>query len=175
MHEAVGIFDDPSKLDSAVAELEVTAFPRHDISVLDSSKMRPLKGGRFWSGRSFFLKDDPGAPRTVSVRPEERALGALALVGGFAYVAGCGAAILAQTHSPAALLASIALGSLCGGVLGFLVAVFFGARLRRDVKKQLDMGGILLWVRAPDREREKAAQEIMRKHGANFVEIHNMR
>jgi len=38
IREAVGVFDNPEKVDAAIADLEGTAFPRHDISVLGSKK-----------------------------------------------------------------------------------------------------------------------------------------
>src|SRR5690606_11393020 len=73
IREAVGVFDDQNQLDAAVAELEVTAFPRQDISVLSQQQVQERFGD---DTRTEWFEDNPAAPRSVPLRPEERHIGA---------------------------------------------------------------------------------------------------
>ncbi len=63
------------------------------------------------------------------------------------------------------------------GGLAYLGAV--GARLLgRDraeaLKDQLDRGGLLLWVHCRDGEHERRAVEILTRHGAEDVHVHDL-
>ncbi|MCK6418294.1 MAG: hypothetical protein L6Q57_05065 [Alphaproteobacteria bacterium] len=169
--EAVGIFDSQSHRDAAIAELEITAFPRHDISVLGSeSELRR----RYGTGGVPLhrLEDNAQAPRAVSIRPEEKIIARGFVIGICAYVGGCIVAIAAQTLNPLSLLAAIAAGSLAGAALGGLIAYLFGHYLQKQISRQIQKGGLLLWVRTGDAEKEKIAMKILRKHGARDVHVH---
>ena len=75
IREAVGVFDDPEKLNAAIAELEFTAFPRQDISVLGGSGNVEKQFGTP-AVNPLLVEDNPDAPRVAPIRPEEKALGA---------------------------------------------------------------------------------------------------
>lgn len=167
IREVVGVFDNQEKLDAAVAELEVTAFPRPDISVLD-----PGKNGPFTQADG--LADNPNARRGISVRPEEKTIGSVVLIGCCAYIFGCGAAILIHAETGAALLAAITGGSLLGATIGAVALLAISSRIRTRRERQIRKGGLLLWVRTPDPRKEKIAQDILRKHGGRNVHIHSI-
>ncbi|MBK7361733.1 MAG: hypothetical protein IPJ01_05375 [Micavibrio sp.] len=68
INETVGVFDNIRGLNEAIAELEGTAFPRQDISILDERAAR--SAGIIMNAGA--LADDSDAPRTILIRPEER-------------------------------------------------------------------------------------------------------
>ncbi len=173
MREAVGVFDDPAQLDAAVAELEVTAFPRPDISVLGSSKDIEKEYGTDRLQLEW-LEDSPDTPRSVSIRPEEKIIGRGVIIGCCAYIAGCFAAIAAKNASVPVLLAAIAGGSFAGAALGAAIVFLIAGKIKSETAKKLHKGGLLLWVRTPTPHREKIAQDILRKHGARDVHIHDI-
>ena len=78
INETVGVFDNMHSLNEAIAELEVTAFPRQDISILDERAAR--NEGIIMDGKA--MADDPEAPRTILIRPEEKAIGVGVIIGG---------------------------------------------------------------------------------------------
>jgi hypothetical protein len=173
IREAVGVFNDKQQLDQAIAELEVTAFPRHDISVLGPDKDVKEKYG-LEEVSAEFLEDNADAPRGVSIRPEEKTIGAGVMVGACAYLAGCAVALASQPASTMGLLLAITGGSLAGAAVGMILVFLIGSKLRSGIDKQLRNGGLLLWVRTPTIQREKIAQEILRKHGGHDVHIHSI-
>lgn len=162
--EAVGLFRDPDALAAAIAELENTAFPRHDISVLPpGSAVDPRRAA-----------DDPGAPRTILIRPEERTIATGVIVGGGAYAGGVTAALMTAGASFAAYVFMIFFGMLAGASLGGLIAYTIAARLRHDWGQNADNGGTVLWVHTPGPDEERLAVDIMRRHGARDVHIHDI-
>lgn len=173
MREAVAIFNSREALDSAVAELEITAFPRHSISVLGGEKAIEKVFGHF-KPRTQKIADHPKAPRNVAILPEERALGAAGLTGGFAYLGGCIVAIAANGMADNVLLASIAAGSLAGGLVGFGVAMIFRQMFIQETRRQIEQGGLALWVHTPDPEAEILACDILRRHGGTQIHIHEL-
>ncbi len=174
VREAVGVFEDEESLDAAVSELEKTAFPRQDISVLGGGDALNRKFGTV-EIETASIEDNPDTPRGSPVRPEEKAIGAGVVISGLAYVGGCIAAIAANSMPDIALLYSIAAGSLMGGILGAVIVVFMRAQYNRNIDRQIRKGGLVVWVRTPEPTLEKTACAIMQKHGAHDVHIHDIR
>jgi hypothetical protein len=81
INETVGVFDNMHSLNEAIAELEVTAFPRQDISILDERAAR--NEGIMMDGKA--MADDPETPRTILIRTEEKAIGVGVIIGGGFY------------------------------------------------------------------------------------------
>ncbi len=171
--EAVGIFIDTQELDAAIAELEVTAFPRHDISVLGNEKqIQERFGKRRLTARK--LEDHPGAPRTISIRPEEKTIGATVFVGVCAYICGTIFALSAGAQNALGLVSAITAGSLLGALIGLTIIIFIWRKLDLSSQSQMKKGGLVLWVRTPDAEREQLAMRIMKKHGARNIHVHTV-
>jgi hypothetical protein len=174
IREAVGVFENEESLDAAVSELEKTAFPRQDISVLGNSDSvrRTFGSAEIETAR---VEDDPESPRGVPVHPEEKAIGAGVVISGLAYVGGCIAAISANSMPDIALLYAIAAGSLMGGIIGAVIVLIMRSRYRYNVDRRIRKGGLVVWVRTPEPTLEKAACAILEKHGAHDVHIHDIR
>ena len=171
--EAVGLFTDADKLQDAVRELEGTAFPRDSITVMGNHKEIEEK-----FGDSIFdpisAEDDPDVPREPPVRPEEKTIGTSALVGAATYIGAVSAALIASPLTIPGSLAAIALGGSGGLALGSVLARLLGHHYGRNIEKQIEKGGLLLWVRTPDPELEYTACEILLRHGATHVKVHDI-
>ncbi len=172
IHEGVGIFDDLDQLDAAIFELEKNAFDRNEISVLASKAEVEQKFGQHPLAKD--LADNPDAPRSVFIVPEERALGMAVLVGGGAYAgAVSGLLFSVLTHNFPFALAAIG-GAVIGAALGGLVAKVLRDKAKTDLDHQLRQGGLVLWVRLFDTRKWQKARDIMQRHGGQFVHLHQI-
>lgn len=171
--EVVGLFPTMDTLQEAVRELEGSAFQRDAISVLGSrAEIERIFGTTAIDTAK--AADDPRVPRQAPPRPEEKNIGAAALVGGSAYVGVITAALITLPASIPLTLAAVALGGGSGAALGAGLVSLLGHKLDDHVAEQIDKGGLLLWVRTPDQEREEIAFNILKKHNAHHIKIHNM-
>jgi hypothetical protein len=170
--EAVGLFDNISALQEAVRALEST-FPRQDISVLGNRKDLEEKFGTS-SVSPALAEDNAETPRESPIREEEQAIGTGVMVGVPAYVGAVAAAIAAGPVSIPATLAAVTLGGTGGALVGGVAAKLLGNHYTHEIDAQIRKGGLLLWVRTPDQERENVACDIMQAHGAKHVRVHTI-
>jgi len=171
--EAVGVFDSFEDLQKAFYDLRMVGFSRYDISLLGKQEVLQEKLGKaYW--RASELEDNPEAPRAAFV--SEEAMGELegGIVGGFfflgSYVAM--AAMLTAASTLAASIAAIAIGGVPAAVIGTLLARRVGKHHKEYYTTQIEHGGILLWVRVKDKEREDVALKIMKEHSGRDVHVH---
>lgn len=171
--EAVGVFDSYEDLQKAYYDLQMVGFSRYDISLLARQEVLEEKLGKaYW--RSADLEDDPNAPRAAFV--SEEAIGELegAIAGGFfflgSYVAM--AAMLTAASTIAASIAAIAIGGAPAVVIGALLARRVGKQHKDYYASEIEHGGILLWVRVRDKEKEDLAVKIMTGHSGRDVHVH---
>ena len=61
-----------------------------------------------------------------------------------------------------------------GGAAGALLAQFIGGYHAQRLEEQLARGGILLWVRTPDRCSERLACNILERNGGAGVHLHDL-
>ena len=171
--EAVGVFSTFKDLQGAYYDLLMVGFSRYDISLLARQKVLEEKLGKaFW--RASDLEDDPDAPRAAFV--SEEAIGELegAISGGFVFLGSFIAltAMLTPASTVAASIAAIAIGGSPAAVIGTLLARRVGTRHKDYYANQIEHGGILLWVRVRDKEREDLAVKIMKGHSGLDVHVH---
>jgi len=121
-------------------------------------------------------EDDPDIQRAVPVDTASLGVAQGALIGGPFYVGAC-SAIIGVTASGGTLYA-IAMAGLIGGliglVIGLLLAVWVNQRHARQIKDQIDHGGLLLWIHIRDDEREERAKQILSHHVARDVHMHDL-
>ncbi|SEP82617.1 hypothetical protein [Thalassovita taeanensis] len=171
--EAVGVFDTFEDLQRAFYDLRMVGFSRYDISLLARQEILEEKLGKaYW--RTSELEDDPNAPRAAFV--SEEAIGELegAIVGGFLFLGSfiAMAAMLTPASTLAASIAAIAIGGSPATVIGTLLARRVGKHHKDYYTNQIEHGGILLWVRVSDKEREDVATKIMKGHSGRDVHVH---
>ncbi len=85
---------------------------------------------------------------------------------------GAAGIIVASGGALAAATAGAALGAGTWGLVGEILAKFIGEDHVRQIEEQLTHGGLLLWVRCLNSEREKSAMEILSRHSGRDVHIH---
>ena len=171
--EAVGVFDTKEALQAAFYDLRMVGFSRADISVLADEKTVSEKLGKSYL-RAADLEDDPKAPRAAFV--SEEALGELegAISGGFVFLGSFIAmfALLTPASTVAASIAAIAIGGSPGAVIGALLARRVGQQHKDYYADQIKRGGLLLWVRVKDKEKEDLAVKILNGHSGRDVHVH---
>jgi len=172
--EAVGVFRDIAKLNAAVAELEKTEFPRQDISVLAGDKEIEEEFGTS-AIRPEYLEDNPHAPRTILIRPEEKVIGTAFIIGGGVYAGAVTLTLLAGGFTDLAAGAMAALvGGIGGGIIGAMIAGGLNWYYQRSLRNLVDKGGLILWVRTPGKRRGMLARSIMKKYGGRHVHSHDV-
>jgi hypothetical protein len=172
--EAVGIFDSAEDMKAAFYDLRMLGFRLDEISLLARSEILEEKLGKtYW--RAPELEDDPRAPRAYFV--SEEAMGELegAIAGGFFFAGSYIAmlALLTPASTLAASIAAIAIGGTPAAVIGTLLARRADRRLREYYADQLRHGGILMWVRVSDKDKEEMAIKILKGHSGRDVHVHD--
>jgi hypothetical protein len=151
--EAVGVFHDVATLERAIDELESSGFDRSALSLLAGEDTIAEKLGHRFE-RVEYYEDDEAVPRAAYISREAVGDAEGGLVGGLVYVG--------------------AVAGGLGGVIGSALAGLVGEHHARSLQKQLDRGGILLWVRTPDAEHEARATAILGRHAATDVHVHDL-
>ena len=175
IREAVGVFDSAADLESAIKELEENGFDRAEISLLASDEaVRQKLGHRFYDAKS--LEDNPKVPRTAFVSTESIGAAEGALMGGLMYVGALAAAgaIVASGGSFGAILAATAVGGGSGGLIGGILAGLVGKHHSDHLQRQLERGGLLVWVRTRDQAHEQRAIDILKRNKALDVHLHTI-
>lgn len=171
--EVVGVFDTFESMQAAMYDLMIAGFSRYDISVLGSeTALKEKLGSAFWQAKD--LEDNPNAPRAAFV--SEEAIGELegAIVGGFIFLGSYIAmtAMLTPVSTLAASIAAVAIGGGPAAVIGSLLARRVGKHHKDYYANQIKNGGILIWVRTADAEKERLAKTIMEGHSGRDVHSH---
>lgn len=172
VREAVAVFDDVSGLEAAVEELRAAGFAERDISLLAAHAAVERKLGHMYE-RVEELEDDPRAPRTAFVssksmdQRENRLLGSLTVL---PTVLAAGTVVA----SAGAVAAAVVGTAVAGALLGTVFAHWMDRRHADWLQEQLDRGGILLWVRTPTEVEERKALDVLTRHSAHDIHIHEI-
>jgi hypothetical protein len=174
--EVTGVFHSRKALDAAVQELLVTGYDRADIDVSAS----PDEVQRRLNYRSILpedLADVPTALRQPFVG-EDDVLTTGAVVGS---VFGCACALAIEYYLVTrniGQLSVIIFAAVCGFVAGGVAVFWVRRRLRREralgLERLSEAQGLLIWVRVQSQEKETKAQEILLRHGAEAVHVHEI-
>ena len=173
--EAVAVFHDVASFQAAIDDLLMAGFDHGDINVLAHEETVTSKLGREYQSTAEF-EDNPDAPRIGFVPEETIGDAEGALIGAGVYVPAI-AGSLAVVASGGTMLGAFAAAAIAGGA-GGLIGAALARRIGNEHAKHLDQhlhrGGRLLWVRTRDAEREKTALEILRRHSAHDVHLHEL-
>jgi hypothetical protein len=175
VREAVGVFHDAKSLEAAADALMEHGFDRSDLSLLASeAAVRDRLGGE--APKAVALEDDPDAPRRALTATEDIGDAEGAVIGGFTYVGAVAAAgaLVATGAGLAAAAAGTVLAGGAGGAVGTAIAKWIDDRHAHTLQRQLDAGGLLLWVHLADADHESRALDILRRHGAEDVHAHTL-
>jgi hypothetical protein len=173
--EVVGVFQEVDGLEAAMDELLASGFGRVDLSLLAGEDAVREKLGHAYR-RTEDAEDDPNAPRAVYVSSESRGDAEGGLIGGLFYVGAVAAAgaVVASGGAVATAIAAAAAAGAGGGAIGSLLAGFLERHHADYIQSQLDHGGLVLWVNVRDAEHEKRSVEILSRHSAEDVHVHEI-
>jgi hypothetical protein len=173
VREAVAVFAGRSDLHGAVDALLRAGFKQSEVSLMASlDTVSDRLGHRI--ARIDETEDDPRVPRRVYVEPDVDAEARGWLVGGLTYL-GAAAAVGGIAASGGTLAGAIVAAGLAGGsgaLLGAALARFVGERRAEELRAQLAAGGLVLWVRTLDADREQRALAILGEHNGRDVHVH---
>jgi hypothetical protein len=175
IREAVGVFHDREALESAVEDLLDAGFDRSEISLLAGEQAIEQKLGHAYR-KVQELEDDDAVPRAAFVGDHSLALGRVGMIGGLAYIGATVAAgaVVASGGALAATIVAAAIVGGGGGLLGGWLARLLGRDRAENLQRQLDHGGLLLWVALRDEGQEGRAVAILRQNGADDVHVHEL-
>lgn len=170
--EAIAAFETQDDFQDAVDDLLTHGFDHADISLLADEQVVRHKLHHGY-GKVRQLEDEPDVPRTEYVSTETIGDAEGALIGVPLYVgAVAGAGIVAATGGT--LVAAViwaAAGGGAGALVGAVMARRVGRRHARYIKRQLDSGGMLLWVRIRSAADESRALDILNRHAGKDVHV----
>jgi hypothetical protein len=170
--EAVAVFDDVSELDAAVEELHKAGFRRGEISLLATEHAVQKKLGHRYE-RVEELEDNPEAPRVSYKTPAALGESEDVLIGSLTYLPAVVAA--GTVVASAGIVAAAVTGTaLAGALIGTVLARWLDKHHAEHLQEQLERGGLLLWVRTRDAKAERRALEILARHSAHDVHIHEL-
>lgn len=175
VREAVGVFRDEASLQAAADELMVSGFDRSHLSLLAGQKTVEQRLGHRYD-KVAEIEDETAVPTLAYVGKDSRTEAEAAVISGLAYIGALGAlgAIVATGGTIAVALAGAAAAGGAGGAIGAMLSRYIEEHHARHLQDQLDRGGLLLWVRTPDPAREAKAREILTRHSAEDVHIHDL-
>ena len=173
IREAVGVFGDADTMQHAIDDLLSSGFDRAELSLLAAEETVNAKLGHKYK-KVAEIEDDAAVPRARYVSQEAISEGEYVFTGGLVLLGTLSAVgvIVASGGALAAAITGAALGAGTWGLLGELLARFIGAQHAEYIQEQLTHGGLLLWVRCLNQEREKSAMEILSRHSGRDVHVH---
>jgi hypothetical protein len=170
LREAVAVFDDAEKLESAVSELQSNGIDRSELSFLAHSSQTGHVPNNLRRAA-----DDPATPREPVVSDTDLRQGRVLGTGLAATIAAFAAAgFTVATGGVAA--ATIAAAITAAGGVG-AASTMFGRKLAEDqtsfLDAQLARGGVLLWVRTRDVTSERNVLDVLRRY-SDHVYLHDL-
>ncbi|QGM98526.1 hypothetical protein [Methylocystis parvus] len=173
VREVVGVFDNLDQMQSAIDDLLTDGFDQTTISVLaPQTVVREALGDQSLSAEA--LGANPHTPHGTYIDPEARNEAKAGIIGALFYigaVGGAGMVLAAGGALGAAIAAALVLGG-GGGLVGATLAQLIGSAEATWVKAQMEHGGMLLWARAWDEAKERAAIDVMQRNGGHDVHTH---
>lgn len=173
--EAVGIFHDATSLRTAADDLMINGFDRADLSVLAGEAAVERQLGHAYQ-TVLELLDDPRVATHAYTAGDSLTEAEAATVGGLGFIgaaAAAGTVVASDGTLSAAITGALVAGGV-GAVIGAVLARLMGRRHARMIKRQLDKGGMLLWVRTVDSTHEQRALEILKANGAEDAHLHEL-
>ena len=174
--EVTGVFHSRRALDTAAQDLLSSGFDRADIDV-SASPDEQQRRLNYQAIPAADLADMPGAARRPYVGGDDR----LGLEVVTASVFGCVVALVMAFYLVSREMTppSVVLLSVLSGIVAAAAAI---RPLRRAMQRDQVRGlepvaeweGLLIWVRVQSPEKEALAQEILLRHGAEAVHIHEI-
>ncbi len=175
IREAVGIFTDATNLQQAIDALEEQGFMRQEISIF-AHDLAPVPGVAEDARHAEAVKDDPASTRQVFIPVEIMGEVEGSLIGAPMYVAAVAGAIASAAAGGTIgfVIASAAIAGVAGGLLGYAAARLVHRKYQRAIEAQMQRGGIVLWVALRASSMQERALDILHRHAAQDVHVHDV-
>jgi hypothetical protein len=176
VREVAGVFHSYDALDAAADDLLQAGFDRADIDIIGDLRTVDQRLGHVYVAPEE-MADVPLVPRRPYMRRDDVAGAASVVAGVLAAAGGLAVAyeIVASGGRPSLVIAAAMVAALAaGGVAAGIVARRLGRKAPPGMEWLAPERGIIIWVRVRSAEQENAAQEILRRHGAQAVRVHEI-
>ena len=175
VREAVAVFHDAASFEAAVDDLLSSGFDRADLSLIAGEDAVTNKLGHVYR-KAAEVEDDAAVPRAAYVEHESFGDATGAFIGGLSYLGAMvtAGALVASGGTIAGAIVAAALAGSAGGLIGSVFGDLLEDRHARHLKRQLDRGGLLLWVRTATPAQENRATSILKRHSAHDVHVHDI-
>lgn len=175
IREAVAVFDTEEEMLDVIDELGNVGIDRREMSVMPSvDNVEKQIGHTLKSVRD--TEDDPDIVRAVPFDTASFGDAQGVLIAIPAYLGAIGmaiaSAVIVESYLTIGIL--VATGGAVGALIGYFLAKLLKITHQRRIRKQLDRGGLVLWVHLRDKEHEKHVTEILSHHQARDVHMHNV-
>lgn len=175
VREAVGVFQDTEALQSALDELETNGFRREEISVL--APHNEVKKKLMTENPGLHeIMDNPNTPRAVFIPKEVMGEIMGSIVGLPLYVGAIFGGFLAIVEGAGWLyiFGGIMIGGLIGSLIGGFITYMVTEWWSRHIRRQINNGGLVLWVNIRSPDQESKAWRIMSINRARYLHVHDI-
>ncbi|WP_346900441.1 hypothetical protein [uncultured Roseibium sp.] len=175
VRELVARFDDAQDFEDAVEKVEMAGIDRADISMIASHDAIVEKLGHIYRNVRD-LEDDARVPQTVNFDRHELAEGKAAAFGLPVYIGGAGAGLAVAASGGTLAVAAVlaAAGAAAGAGIGAIFARTIEKHHADALERHLAEGGLLVWVRLRDENREAEIEKLLKECGGQDVHGHSL-
>ena len=175
IREVAAVFRRRQILEDAIQALLQAGFDRSDIDIMgDIETIRQRLGSLYVPPEE--IADLPGAPRRAYIARDDISTATAGVAGMLFYLGAATAAmtVVASGGSLALVAAAAAVAGTAGAGIGAAAIHLLGKKQAEELEAQLMAGGIVVWVRVQNREKEERAQEILAKSGGESIRVHEI-
>lgn len=175
VREVAAVFHREEVLEDAMQALLHAGFDRADIDIMgDVETVRRRLGALYVPPEE--IADVPGTPRRAYIARDDIATATAGVAGMLFYLGAATAAmtVVASGGSLALVAAAAAAAGTVGAGIGAAAIHLLGKKQAEDLELQLMAGGIVVWVRVRDPEKEAQAQEILARFGGEAIRVHEI-
>ena len=175
IREAVGVFHDAARFQAAIDELLSSGFDRAELSLLAGEASVIEKLGHGYRRIAEF-EDDIRVPRVAYISTESIGDAEGGVIGLLVYVGATVAAgaILASGGTLMGAMIAAAMMGGAGGAVGAGLARLIGNHHAAHLQRQIDAGGLMLWVHIRDAQHGSRAIDILARNGATDIHEHDL-
>ena len=175
VREVAAIFHRQDILEDAIKALLQAGFDRSEIDVMSNIETVRQRLGALYVP-SDEIADVPGTPRRAYIARDDITTATAGVAGILFYLGAASAAmtVIASGGSLALVAAAAAAAGTIGAGFGATAIHLLGRKQAEDLELQLMSGGIVLWARVRNPERETEAQEILAKFGGEAIRVHEI-
>jgi hypothetical protein len=175
VREVAAVFHAKHTLEEAIKALLHAGFDRGDIDIMgDIDTVRRRLGALYVPSEE--IADVPGTPRRAYISRDDITTATAGVAGLLFYLGAATAAMTVIASGGGLALAAVAAtaAGATGAGIGATAIRLLGRKQAEELELQLMSGGIVLWVRVRDPEKEAEAQEILASLGGEAIRVHEI-